>query len=60
MGEQRFEMKPYGVRYLCECGSEMKPTGEVLPTYPPKYPHFCKKCEAKQNLSEKYPTIRWE
>lgn len=60
MGEYRFEMKPYGVRYKCECGGEMLPTGTMLLVDPPKYPHKCEECEQSINLSEKYPAIRWE
>jgi hypothetical protein len=61
MSEQRFEMKPYGVRYMCdECDLEMVQAGGALMSYPPKYPHNCLKCGNTENLRERYPTVRWE
>jgi hypothetical protein len=60
MGEERFEMKPYGVRYKCNCGGEMIPTGKMLMSNPPQFPHECKECREVVNLKEKFPTVRWE
>ena len=60
MKEERFEIKPYGVRYLCNCGQEMIPTGEILMSNPPRFPHKCNKCETRADLEEKYPTVKWE
>ena len=60
MKEERFEMKPYGVRYLCDCDGEMLPTGNILISNPPKFPHECEKCGKSVSLLERYPTVRWE
>jgi hypothetical protein len=60
MKEERFEIKPYGVKYRCDCGGEMKPTGQMLMSDPPKWPHECKDCKAIANLTKKYPTVEWE
>ena len=60
MGEQKFEVVPYEVKYLCECGEEMKSTGRMFMSNPPQFPHKCEGCEKEINLTEKYPTIRWE
>jgi hypothetical protein len=58
--EERFELKPYGVRYLCDCNGEMIPTGQMLMSDPPKFPHECRECGKAINLIEKYPIVRWE
>ncbi|OME10556.1 hypothetical protein CA600_12540 [Paenibacillus sp. VTT E-133280] len=60
MSEERFEVKPYGVRYRCECGGEMKPSSHILMSIPPQYPHECNKCKAVVNLTKRYPTVEWE
>lgn len=63
MSEQRFDVKPYGVRYMCDvCGrGEMTYTGELKMTDPPLFVHQCgnPECNDKRSLREKYPTIRW-
>jgi hypothetical protein len=60
MGEQRYELKPFGVRYVCKCGNEMEYTGQMLMSDPPQFVHLCNECNSKENLREKYPTVRWE
>lgn len=60
MKEERFELKPFGVRYICNCGGEMVPTGQMLMSNPPQFPHECKECGESVNLIEKYPTVKWE
>lgn len=43
--------------YFCDdCDQEMKPTGYVLTSHPPQYPH---KCPAghKANLPHSYPRL---
>jgi len=61
MGEEIFEVKLYGVRYICDdCGGEMLPTGQILMSDPPRYPHKCLGCKKVVNLTEKYPTVRWK
>jgi hypothetical protein len=60
MGEERFVVKPYGVRYKCDCGGEMKPSSHILMSFPPQYPHECEKCGKGVDLSERYPTVKWE
>ena len=60
MKEERFELQPYGVRYICDCGDEMLPTGTMLMTDPPKFPHKCQSCDSTITLNEKYPTVKWE
>ena len=59
-GEQRFEINPYGVKYLCDCQSEMEFTGKSFMSNPPQYEHCCSSCGKIENLQEKYPTVKWE
>ena len=63
MAERLFAVYPFGVECVCnECNEgRMIPTGMMLPSNPPQYPHKCSKeeCGAEQNFTEKYPTIRW-
>ena len=50
------EMRTYTVRWICECGGELKHNGHVLTTHPPMYPHECDTCEHKETLlGESYP-----
>ena len=61
MSEQRFEMKPYGVKYMCdECSVEMVASDRILMSFPAQVPHTCPKCEKIVNLKERYPLVRWE
>lgn len=61
--EERFEVRPYGVKYTCDyCNKgEMLPTGKNnWSTDLPQIEHWCDKCNYKVDLSEKYPLIRYE
>jgi len=62
MAEERFGIKPVGVRMRCElcvAGEMLSKDGIVLTTMPPLYPHCCNQCGHKKNFRERYPTIRW-
>lgn len=63
MPEQTFEVKPVGVRYICDQCNE----GEMIKdpdvknawlTDPVQYPHKCNKCGYTCGLIESYPTVR--
>lgn len=58
--EQRFELQPYGVRYLCNCGTEMEYTEEMIMVLSGLFVHKCSSCGNTENLREKYPLVRWE
>ena len=59
--EKRTEVKTFRVTLHCGCGGEMVPTGNQLLTWPPQYPHVCKRCGQLMNLREKqYPYIEHE
>lgn len=58
--ERKEEVKSYTVRMYCKCNGEMIPTGEVLMSYPPKYPHLCNSCGVKQTFDRKYPYVSHE
>lgn len=60
MPEQRYELTPYGVKYMCDdCGNEMHYTGQMLMSSPPQFVHACF-CGVQKNLNDKYPVVRWE
>ncbi|PFR59003.1 hypothetical protein COK36_20065 [Bacillus cereus] len=62
MMEQRFEVKPIGVKYICDSceEGEMIYTGEMLFFNPPTFKHTCNNCDSNQNFIEKYPLIRYQ
>lgn len=62
MSEKRKEVRTYEVRYICdECGSDkVYPTGMVLTSHPPKYPHVCIECAKNYTFKEKYPYTEYE
>lgn len=60
MAEIEQEVKTFRVHYICdECGKgEMLPTGVMLASNPPQYPHECTKCDATTRFTDKkYPTL---
>lgn len=62
MAEQTYELKPVGVRYVCDaCGKgEMQHVGgAVLMSLPPKYRHICTHCGREQHFTKLYPEVRW-
>ncbi|UOK49472.1 hypothetical protein KU891_29105 (plasmid) [Bacillus tropicus] len=61
--EQTFEVRPFGVKYICDsCGEgEMLHTGEIKwRSSPPELAHECNQCGHKEYFHDKYPLIRWE
>ena len=61
MSEHDKEVKTYQVVYICDaCGEgEMRPTGSLLLTAPPQYPHVCDKCGASKTFREIYPRLEY-
>lgn len=55
MKESKEMATMYLVRATCECGGELKSTGELLRMYPPKHPHVCLKCGKRVLLDKVYP-----
>lgn len=56
MAEQKKGVKTFIVRYFCDnCNTEVEPTGKVLSSNPPKYPHKCPGCEATYTFGHRYP-----
>lgn len=63
MPETRQPVQPVEVDYTCDqCGEgKMRPTGEVLTSYPPKHPHCCDKCGARQTFTDVcYPHVTFK
>jgi hypothetical protein len=57
MAEMAQEVKTFTVGYLCdECGKGwMEPTGTMLTSNPPQWPHKCNECGEQKTFWEKYP-----
>ena len=60
--EMKIEVKTFKIKCICDvCGlGEMNPTGVVLTTFPPKYPHICSHCGDDYILDDRYPQLRTE
>lgn len=65
--EERFDVKPIGIRYICEfCNEgEMIFTGRrgtIVNVEPPKFlfQHRCNKCGKTMDLPRSYPYVEWE
>ena len=54
MAEEKYKVNTYEIHYKCDvCGKGyMRPTGEVLPTFPMQFPHRCEYCDAKMIIRE--------
>lgn len=48
---------PIYKRLICDCGGEMKFTGQSMPIYPARYTHICEKCGKMETMNEIYPCI---
>ncbi len=62
-GETTNELKTVIVKMMCDtpkCKGEMKPTGSVLTSMPPQYPHQCTTCKTNRTFNVCYPEIRYE
>lgn len=58
--ERMVEVKPFQVNLICSCGGVMRPTGQVLTVYPPRYPHRCQECESvTDDPTAAYPYITY-
>jgi len=60
MSEQRFDVKVYGVNYLCACGTPVVYDNFFHSSNPPQYKHRCPRCRAVVTLGDKYPALRFE
>lgn len=65
MPEIRSEVKEVEVDYLCpRCNKGyLRPTGMVLATYPPQFPHFCNNpdCDYTETFRDiRYPYIEYK
>lgn len=61
MGLEQTPIRSIKVDYKCEeCNKGyMRPTGLMLTSNPPKFPHKCNICDHEEIFYEKYPTIRY-
>ncbi len=62
MSETSTPLRPVSIDYLCDaCGiGHMRPTGIMLTSHPPQFPHRCDHCDAHQNFDVRYPHVRYE
>jgi len=55
------KVEAYKIDKHCHCGvGVMRPTGSMLPSSPPQYPHVCTHCDAKDNYFREYPYIEYK
>lgn len=61
MSEVATQIFPHRVEYLCDACRKgtMRPTGMVLTSHPPQYPHRCTACDASMTSLKQYPCIEW-
>lgn len=61
MPREQIPLRPIRVDYRCDkCGEgHYRPTGIMLMSNPPKFPHACAHCGDSQTFTEKYPTVRY-
>lgn len=54
-------VRPIQVLYICDsCDTgQYLPTGSMLLSDPPQFPHECSVCGDKRTFMEKYPTLRY-
>ena len=54
-------IRPIEIDFTCDsCGEgKMRPTGVMLCSNPPQFPHTCINCGAEQTFREKYPMVRY-
>lgn len=62
--EKKFELRTVIVKHFCEpCakvgGGEYLPTGRVLLSNPPQYPHECNNCGEEKIFEKSYPTLEY-
>lgn len=60
MAEEKYKVNTYEIHYKCDvCGKGyMRCTGEILLTFPAKYPHRCDYCGAEMIvMGHTYPHI---
>jgi len=60
--EEREKVKTIKVDYKCpKCDvGYLRPSGTVLTSYPPQYPHKCTECDYTENFNRTYPYIEYE
>ena len=59
--EHEYEVVAIMVKLACdECAGEMNPTGVMLMSDPPKYPHECDDCgHTEIVIDRKYPYVKY-
>lgn len=57
MNVKRIPAEAFIEKAFCECGTELKATGEMLAMHPPHYVHWCEKCRSSQHFAVAYPRV---
>lgn len=59
MAEHQTPVEWFRVDYVCDsCGEGfMRPTGVMLASSPPQYPHRCNKCDCAKTFRVQYPHV---
>lgn len=61
MPREQTPLRTIQVDYRCDkCDTgHMRPTGVMLMSDPPKFPHCCTECDALMTFTEKYPAVTY-
>lgn len=61
MPREQQPLRPILVDYHCDsCGNgHYRPTGMVLSSHPPQYPHRCDSCDEARTFHTEYPALRY-
>lgn len=60
MSELKIPVQAFDIDYACDvsgCQGFMRPTGAMLFSNPPKYPHRCDVCDAPATFDHTYPAF---
>jgi hypothetical protein len=57
--EKRIDVEAIMVRFICDCGGELKYTGKTLYTTPPKHEYQCQQCKRREISTRNYPYIEY-
>lgn len=59
MEKKETEIRVFRVKMFCDCGGEMLPTGVILSSCPPQFPHQCSLCGMRATYDSSYPHLEY-
>lgn len=58
--EREQEVKTFLVNYQCDLCGDVVEYRQLLLTEPPKFKHYCKRCNEEYIFNQKYPYTRYK